>query len=226
MNNLSLHQMISELMESSLTQSRNHRDCDAITDLEFLVQGISRVISSCTIGREFLQTLREVEGKYIHRATYFGALHSNRRRNMVSEVETVLRRLLLIRTTIEKEIDHLGKFEELNGFDIWAFDGHFQKHSCHAERKENGDYAPVGGIYALDLRSGMVQRVVTTDYDTSKVNELRAFKETFSTKTAKGMKRTIIVGDKAYVDTVQTSIISSKKALFFWTLTAEPPLPR
>jgi len=201
MENLSLHEIISELMDQCLAQSRHHRQCDAITDQEFLVQGIARTISPCTIGREFLQALREVEGREIHRATYFGALHSGRRRDMASEVETVLRRLLLFRMAAEKAIDHLGRFEELNGFDIWAFDGHFLKHPCHAERKKNGHYAPVGGIYAFDLRTGMAERVVTTDFDTNKVNELRAFKETFSTKTAKGMKKTIVVADKAYIDT-------------------------
>jgi hypothetical protein len=136
----------------------------------------------------------------IARSTYFGGLHSSRRRDMTSECETHLRRLLEIELK-NMGHDHLAKFVELDGYDISAYDGHFHRHACHAHKDDKDRYRPVGGIYALDLRTGLIQRVVTTDFDINKTNELRAFRDTFTPQKAKGRrKRTIAVVDKAYLD--------------------------
>ena len=49
----------------------------------------------------------------------------------------------------------------------------------------------------MDLRTGLIQRSLTTDFDTNKTNELGAFRDTFLPKDLKGRRRkTIVVVDK------------------------------
>lgn len=127
-------------------------------------------------------------------------MHSARRREMTSECETHLIRALEVKLKA-MERDHLARFSELDGYDISAYDGHFHRHACHAVKDDKDRYRSVGGIYALDLRTGLIQRVVTTDFDNDKTNELRAFRDTFSPKNLEGLrKKTIAVVDKAYCD--------------------------
>lgn len=201
MNDLTINNKIKNKLEEALSYSRSSRICEKLEDLNFLYAGVSRVIGDHSSGRDFLQNLMDDDERdSIARSTYFGGLHSARRRDMTSECETQLRRLL------EAELkamghDHLSKFVELDGYDISAYDGHFHSHACHALKDDKDNYRPVGGIYALDLRTGLIQRVVTTDFDNDKTNELRAFRDTFTPKQAKGRrKKTIAVVDKAYLD--------------------------
>ena len=188
-------------LTNALTYSRNTRQCQEIEDLDFLYAGISRVIGDHESGRGFLQFIRDNDSqKTIARASYFENLQSARRREMTSECETHLRRALTTRMQ-EHGIDHLRKFSELSKYDITAYDGHFHTHTCHAKKDDKEKYRPVGGIYAMDFRTGLIQRVATTDFDTNKTNELRAFRDTFSPKDSKGRrKKTIAVVDKAYHD--------------------------
>jgi len=201
MPNISINDNVTEYLSNALSYSRHTRQCDVVEDLDFLYSGVSRVIGDHESGRGFLQFIGDNDSSgTIARATYFDSLQSSRRRDMTSECETHLRRDMAARMK-ERRVDHLSKFGELNGYDIFAYDGHFHKHACHAERDSKGRYRPVGGIYAMDLRTGLIQRVVTTDFDTNKTNELRAFRDTFSLKDIKGRRRkTIAVVDKAYFD--------------------------
>jgi hypothetical protein len=41
--------------------------------------------------------------------------------------------------------DHLAKFVELHSYDIYAYDGHFHTHACHALKDDKDHYRPVGG---------------------------------------------------------------------------------
>jgi hypothetical protein len=172
-----------------------------LEDLDFLYAGVSRIIEYHKSGRAFLQNLLDDDQKNnIARSTYFRGLHSTRRREMTSECETHLRRALDVKMK-ENGRDHLAKFSELDGYDISAYDGHFHRHACHALKDDKDRYRPVGGIYALDLRTGLIQRVVTTDFDADKTNELKAFRDTFTPKSMQGRrKKTIAVVDKAYID--------------------------
>lgn len=201
MKDKKINDLVKTELETALAYSRNTRQCEGVDDLKFLYSGVNRVIGEYKSGRCFLQNLVEDDPQEeMARATYFGNLHSPRRRDLASECETLVRRRLELQLK-EMGCDHLAQFEELKGYDILAYDGHFQAHACHAPKDDKDRYRCVGGIYALNMRTGLVQRVVTTDFDTKKTNELRAFRDTFSPKAIKGpRKKTIAVVDKAYND--------------------------
>lgn len=201
MDNLTINNQMKSYLSDCLSYSRTSRICERLEDLDFLYAGVSRIIEHHKSGRAFLQNLLDDDQQdEIARSTYFRGLHSTRRRDMTSECEAHLRRTLEAKMK-EMGRDHLAIFSELDGYDISAYDGHFHRHACHAIKDDKDRYRPVGGIYALDLRTGLIQRVVTTDFDADKTNELRAFRDTFSPKNMEGRrKKTIAVVDKAYID--------------------------
>lgn len=199
---MTINDSVKTYLSNALAYCRFTRQCEVVEDLDFLLTGVSRVIEKHPSGRAFLQNLQDDDDKEeIARATYFQGLHSGRRRDMTSDCETHLRRSLHNEMKA-KGIDHLAAFKELKGYDILAYDGHFHSHACHAPKDDKNRYRAVGGIYAMDLRYGLIQRVVTTDYDTNKTHELKAFRDTYSPKTLKGNRnKTIVVTDMAYIDT-------------------------
>ncbi len=201
MTDVTLNNKIQKYLADSLSYSRNSRVCESLEDLKFLFAGVSRVIGNHSSGRDFLQNLMDDDQREkIARATYFRGLHSTRRRDMTSECENHMRRILEGELKIMGH-DHLAKFPELDDYDISAYDGHFHRHACHASKDDKDRYRPVGGIYEMGLRTGLIYRVATTDFDTNKTNELRAFRDTFFPKNAEGRRRkSIAVVDKAYID--------------------------
>jgi hypothetical protein len=185
MNNATLQANVRRDISDSLSYCRYTRPCESIPDLDFIHQGIERVLHHYKSGREFLQEFQEQpNAPELSRSTYFNTLHSERRCNLIIEAETVFYKQSC--ESFQKSgIDHLKKFPELDGYNIVAWDGHYRHHSCHASRDDKGNYRAVGGIVGMNLRYGLVQRLVTTDFSTSKTNEIKAFKKAFTIEECK-----------------------------------------
>ena len=189
-----LNSELTEILKESLNYSRSSR---GEKDLFFLRNGINRVLNQCESGRAYLQMLQGTDLS-ISRATYFNSLQSSRYRDVASESEKGF--LKIMQHKFKKSgIDHLRKFSELDKYGISAFDGHFKKHACHAMRDKKNAFRAVGGILSLDLRTGLIEQRVSTEFDLQKKNEMRAFKEMFS-DLSKNNEPLICVVDKAYVD--------------------------
>ena len=199
MENQTLKSEIREILEQTLGYSRSARSCDKLTDLDCLETHVSRVLGKYASGRDYLQSLEDgTESESIARATYFRALHSKRRRDMISECEDALYKVLGSEMAFSK-VDHFKKFPELDEYDIASFDGHYRKHACHAPRDDNGKYRAVGGIFGMNMRNGLVQSIVTTDFTVSKTNEIKAFKKRFGTSFTQKRKMICLL-DMAYWD--------------------------
>ena len=59
--------------------SDHQRDCPEITDLDYLVMGVSRCVSKADSGNEFLQDYRMEDGSKVSVNHFFEALKSPRR---------------------------------------------------------------------------------------------------------------------------------------------------
>jgi hypothetical protein len=117
------------------------------------------------------------------------------------------------------KVDHFKKFPELDQYDITSFDGHYRKHGCHAPKDKNNNYRPVGGIFGLNMRNGLVQSVVTTDFTVSKTHEIRAFKKRFGTSfTQKRKMICLAYWDGPYWEEAKTL---KKNGLYVITLMRE-----
>ena len=200
MENRNLDDDIRNLLEHSIGYSRSSRQCEKLSDLDYLHTHIKRVIGNkYSSGREYIQNLKDDKGSQtIPKTSYFASLQSPRRRNMTSECEQALYKT--INLDLQKNgVDHFKKFPELDGYDITSYDGHYKKHACHAPKDGKGHYRAVGGIYGMEMRTGVIQSLITTDFTVSKTHELKAFKKAFSSKSEK-TKKMICLVDMAYWD--------------------------
>ena len=128
---LNLQELLSCLLEKS--NSRHFRSCESLTDSDFIMSCLKRVIRQNESGRDFLQFLHEVDDKDIPRSTFFDALKSQRRLAALKDIEDSYHDELSYRLT-EIGIDFLDAFPVLTDYEIFSGDGHFVAHPTHTKR--------------------------------------------------------------------------------------------
>lgn len=183
---------------------RHRRDTPELSDEQFLRSGIERILGHCDSGRDFLQICQD-RGATLARATWFDALHSRRRADMVAEVAArsyeVFDRFLQPR-------DWLAAFPELAGRAVWAVDGHHLAHACHAARDPKHEHVSVGLLYGLCLHSGLQRALVPFQGDGVRRHEFPVFKQHLPRwlHQDRGEKVPIVVGDPAYIDVLHWTL--------------------
>jgi hypothetical protein len=177
---------------------RNRRDTPALSDERFLREALVRVLGHWDSGRDFLQA-RQDAGQSLPRATWFDALHSQRRATMVAEVAT--RSYELFDRFLQPR-DWLKEFPELMGRAVWAVDGHQITHATHATRDAKEALVAVGVLYGLCLHSGLQRALKPFQGDGVHRHEWPIFKQHLPhwLATDRGDKLPIVVGDPAYLD--------------------------
>ena len=182
------------------------RKCPVLADQDWLISGIFRALKSVASGRDFLQQLSAYLSDELKRSHYFATLTSKRRLGFVTDsAEHVL-------DTMQTEMpDFLAEIEELDGFQVWAGDGHWHEHATHdaaKPRKSGNDcidakYA-IGHIYGINLRTRGLVHLAHCDEDTRrKEHEMHALKrldsQTLRQRALKGQK-VLWVWDRAGID--------------------------
>ena len=177
------------------------RLCPKLGDEAFLRVGVSRVLSQAKSGRDFLQIHAESGGERIEVSLFFDLLNSDRRLGLCSEVN----RLLCTAVGLQCP-DPFASIPELQGFDLYAGDGHYIEASAHDERFD-GVKQPVGNFYIFNLRSRALQHfeLGLTDKNTErkKEHDMHAIKRVGLAALrfdAKKGRKVIIVWDKAGID--------------------------
>ena len=131
------------------------RNCPELTDNDFIRLGLVRCISAVDSGRHFLQIAEDIHQEQIPVSSYFNALKSPRRDDMLKAVERQSYQLHCD-TLNTHDIDYLSAFPELDDYTIEAADGHFMDHACHTKKSSKGKAYSAGFIYALNLRNGLL----------------------------------------------------------------------
>lgn len=177
--------------------SRHERSCPSLSDHQLFQDGIQRVLSQAESGRCFLQELMDIDDRSIARQTFFDALHSSRRLNVICDFANQFERLA---AWIGKDSmpDQLAEYPELDGLDIYAVDGHSIEHASHACKTVKGAQRPSSMLYRVNMRSGLLA-VIGHQPDTACGHS----HETTVLKSMVDMRlpNTLFVGDRAYVDT-------------------------
>jgi hypothetical protein len=101
---------------------------------------------------DFLQTHGIPILPELTRSNYFLSLSSKRRLGFMKDLAGHLRTSHL--PDLRAHDDLLASFPELEGWEVWAADGHKIEHAIHDPRNQKDQYAPVNGIYKLDIRTG------------------------------------------------------------------------
>ncbi len=163
--------------------------------------GLLRCISAVDSGRHFLQTNEEIYGQLLPHSTYFKSLKSHRRTSMLEAFEQQSYQLhheaLLL-----QGVDYLNAFPELDEYTVEAADGHFIDHASHTEKNSHGKVYAAGGIYALNLRSGLLRFLCLVTNGTQRHQEIPMLRDHIE-KQNKGnntAQKHLYVYDKAVTD--------------------------
>ena len=169
-----IHQHCNDSMERALLAERHPlwvRSCPELTDIDFIHLGILRCISVVDSGRHFLQTNEELYGQQLPHSTYFKSLKSHRRTSMLEAFEQQSYQLHG-ETLLSYGIDYLKTFPELDEYTVEAADGHFIEHASHTEKNSQGKVYAAGGIYALNLRNGLLRFLCLVTNGTQRHQEI------------------------------------------------------
>ncbi|WP_221902067.1 hypothetical protein [Bathymodiolus platifrons methanotrophic gill symbiont] len=193
-------------MERALLAERHPlwaRSCPELKDIDFIRLGLLRCISVVDSGRHFLQTNEQIYGQLLPHSTYFKSLKSHRRTSMLEAFEQQSYHLHA-ETLLSQGIDYLKAFPELDEYSIEAADGHFIDHACHTEKNSKGKVYAAGGIYPLNLRSGLLRFLCLVTNGTQRHQEIPVLRDHIE-KQNKGnnsSQKHLYVYDKTVTDFV------------------------
>lgn len=129
--------------------AKSRRQCPVFTDMQCLRQGIGRVMEVVASGRDWVQSVA-MSGQEVSVGTFFTALRSQRRTDMVQNVCNRVR--WQADDSCPKHEDLLSAHSELDGYDIYASDGHYEEAASHMPAVEGKVY-PQCCFFALNLRT-------------------------------------------------------------------------
>lgn len=184
--------------------SQRQYDCQTITDLDFLEMGVLRCLSESTTGRDFIQRHGDHDRLEVKVDHFFKALKSSRRIENLASVNSLIAPLLK-----ERIADPYASIAELNGFAIYAGDGHYHKGAAHDAKRtsKNGtERKPsTGHFFMINLRTHYMSHLGTADVSGERKAEhdMRAIKKSAIEKLRGGElkgTRVILVWDKAGID--------------------------
>lgn len=176
------------------------RHCPELPDSRWLHIGVSRCLLPLTSGRGFLQWFSSLAPHLCpDHSHFFATLHSSRRLALVDALNA-----RLCQHSRASLPDALKVFPCLDGFDVYAGDGHFHAHAVHDKADEKGRKHAVGHLFTRDLRTGLLQHLCVADQvERKKEHDMRALKRLTITTLRQGAKKgrkVLYVWDRAGID--------------------------
>jgi len=171
-----------------------------LDDFRFLRLGVCRVLSQSASGRDFIQQAREIFKEDLARSSFFDSLHSDRRRNLLGQLNAQL-----VRRAGRGLDDLLSGFPELRGVPVFAVDGHHIEHAVHSPSDPKGEKVSASNLYVLCLHTGLFWNFGAVQGDGRHGHEMPVFRKRLEQWLSewplrRGQPKPIFVGDPAYVD--------------------------
>lgn len=187
-------------------QSASQYLCHDISDLDYLKLGIDRCLSQVKSGHDFIQKLGDKESFETSVSTFFKALKSKRRLKNITSINA-----LLAQPVSKKMEDPFASYPELDKWEVYAVDGHYQKAACHdpshVTKKGEISHAPTGHFFRINLRDHHMSLLDTAQsYLTTgkkKEHDMKVIKRASSDELRNGAAtgtRVMLVWDRACVD--------------------------
>lgn len=203
-----LMDLLSQSLADAAQRVRGMRSNASLSDFDFALAGICRVLSKSRSGREWLQC-DTLFG--ICRSTFFDALQSVRRREVIGDLA---RRFTADLTEIMKAngTDFLADIPKLAGVEVLAVDGHEIEHPQHADKNKKGRSTSVAMIYQMDLHTGFSLPFARAGRDGLKAHEWPEFKRKLAAQIKERKHHTplLYVLDRAYIDTSFWDVMRKK----------------
>ena len=144
-----------------------------------------------------MQKSEETFDIQIARSTFYDAMHSPRRLDLIRQASTLNYNLPDQELLCEK-MDYLHEFKEIDGYDVFSVDVHYIEHSSHTQRDTKGKLYSSGNLYALNMRNGLMQHFAYVSDGSEKNHEMPIFREWI--KRFNIVKKTIRINDRAFID--------------------------
>lgn len=197
-------------LSKAMEKITSGRKCPVFSDSQWIFGGVRRVLDSFDSGRDFLQRLLD-DGSY---SGYFNTLKSKRRLQFVTDLEREI--CSEIENTFPDQISQA--LPQLDGFNVYAGDGHFHTHATHDYKDQDKKYA-VGHLYGLNLRTKALFHLTCADQENrDKENDIRALKRLeineLRQDSPKG-KKVIWVWDRAGIDFRQWHHWKKQNGIYF-----------
>ena len=194
--------------------------CTSISDQNFAKLGILRCISHAKTGQEFLQHHADQGEADIDPGHFFKALKSPRRLANITSLNALL--LPVMRRRCD---DPFARFGELDDFDIYAADGHYQHAATHDPKRgdDGGQTIATGHFFLLDLRCHHLGYIGLGEPDAGKKKShditviKRSTPETLRNGAGKGRK-VIYAWDKACIDYHLWHRLKHNSGIYFITI--------
>jgi len=151
-----------------IDKSKQKRKCKTLSDQQWIETGLLRILSQEISGRAFLQKLYDSGQMFISRSLFFETLKSKRRLKLCQEINFAVSKDISGSEMVDK--DPFTHFSELDGFDIYAGDGHYHSAAAHDVRKAGKKY-PTQHFYAVDLRNHTLTHLTLADTSGSRKRE-------------------------------------------------------
>lgn len=141
-------------VERALQTAENTRKIQGLDDWSFLQTWLLRTLDSVKSSRDWLQKVRSLLRFFITISGSMRTLKSKRRLSLVEEVNESV----VSQNDALTEEEPFREHEELDGFAIYAADGHYQGASAH-EAPNHGKKRPVAHFFAANLRTHSLQHL-------------------------------------------------------------------
>lgn len=191
--------ILSQKLTDAAQRVRGMRSNLSLSDFDFALAGIYRVFSKSRSGREWLQCNTFFK---INRSTFFDALQSTRRGDLIRKLAHRFT-AELTKSMREAEIDFLVDIPKLADVEVFAIDGHEIEHPQHAEKNKKGRFTTMAMIYQMDLHTGFSLPFSRAGKDGLKAHEWPEFKRKLACQIKERKHHTPLfyVLDRAYIDT-------------------------
>ena len=197
------------------------RKCPALEDKDWTIGGVTRVVQCVKSGRDFLQSIAVQLDGDLSLSLYFESLKSQRRLGMLRDVNKHV--AAAMRTALP---DRFSGIEELEGFEVFAGDGHWHKHATHdpSKPRKSGDGTTqtkfaTGHLYGIDLRRRSLFHLTACDeVNKRKEHDMGALQRLDASLLRQGApkgKKVLWVWDRAGIDLRQWYRWKLSKGVYF-----------
>lgn len=185
-------------------QSARKYNCTSISDIHYSQLGVLRCLSSCITGQEFLQYYADQDVAKIEADPFFKALKSPRRLINITSLNDLLARPLKQHIS-----DPYAQCPELDGWEIYAVDGHYHKAACFdpktIDSKGNLRAIATGHFFRVNLRNHHLSclDMATPEDGKKKAHDVTVIRRATAEKLRYGAangRKVMLSWDKACID--------------------------
>lgn len=209
-------------IDNTYPESLRQYNCTGISDTHFAQLGVLRCLSASTTGQEFLQHHADQNVAEIDPGHFFKALQSARRLANLTSLNN-----LLAGPMSSAAPDPFAPCPELDGWDLYAVDGHYHKAACFDPKNSGTTEAPkavaTGHFFRADLRTHQMSCLDQVDLEDGekKLHDMKVIKrstaETLRNGAPKGRK-VMQVWDKACIDYRHWYKLKHTHGIYFLTM--------